>query len=55
VAKYKETEKNLVNAKGGKEKLEKEKSNLFKELRVKLGLNVPGLPVGLEAAIEVIR
>lgn len=55
IEKYKETEQELVNTKDSKEKLEEVKSNLFKELRVKLGLSLPGLPIGFEAQIEVIK
>ena len=55
MARYKEIDKKLANTKEGKEKLEKEKTSLFKELRVKLGLSVPGLPINLEAQVEVIK
>ncbi|CAG8447703.1 9237_t:CDS:10 [Cetraspora pellucida] len=52
---YKEVEKSSDNTEAGKKKLAEAKNSLFKELRVKLALNVPGLPVGLEAQIEVIK
>jgi len=55
MARYKVIEKNLVSAENGKEKLEKEKSSLFKELRTKLGLSVPGLPISANVEVNVIK
>jgi hypothetical protein len=57
IVKGKEIENNLTNAKNKSEKvaIEKEKKSWFKELKAKLAVNVPGLPVGLEAQIEITK
>ena len=57
IIKYKEIETKLDNTKNESEKIaiKEEKKSWFKELKAKLALNVPGLPVGLEASIEVTR
>jgi len=53
IAKYKQIEESLTSDKDGKGKqLESERISLFKRIKVKIGLSVPGLPVNIDASVE---
>ena len=57
IVKYKEIEESLISAKNEREKAEIEKirNSSFKELSVKLGLSIPGLPISANVEVNVIK